>query len=73
MKKRLIIIFAVVLSMFSFSCEKTYLDTVPTDSVDAASAYATTKNAAAAIRTLPEGMGKIKAAKKAIIKIVRYL
>jgi hypothetical protein len=35
--------------MISFSCEKTYLDTTPTASIDAGSAYATTKNAAAAI------------------------
>ena len=56
MKKRLIILFAVVLSVFSFSCEKTYLDTVPTESVDAASAYATTKNAASAINGIYRSM-----------------
>jgi hypothetical protein len=49
MKNKGLIIFAFFLSMISFSCEKTYLDTTPTASIDAGSAYATTKNAAAAI------------------------
>ncbi|MCX6194115.1 MAG: hypothetical protein NTX34_06475 [Cytophagales bacterium] len=35
--------------MISTSCENVYLDTTPTASIDAGSAYATTKNAAAAI------------------------
>jgi hypothetical protein len=49
MKNKGLIIFAFFLSMISFSCEKTYLDTTPTASIDAGSAYATTKNAAAAV------------------------
>lgn len=49
MKNKILIIFAFFLSMISFSCEKTYLDATPTASIDAASAYATTKNAAAAV------------------------
>jgi hypothetical protein len=49
MKNKGLIIFAFFLSMISFSCEKTYLDTTPTASIDASSAYATTKNAAAAV------------------------
>ena len=49
MKNKSLIIFAFFLSMISFSCEKIYLDTTPTASIDAGSAYATTKNAAAAI------------------------
>jgi starch-binding outer membrane protein, SusD/RagB family len=49
MKNRFLIGLVAVLSMFATSCENTYLDTAPTASVDAASAYATTKNAAAAI------------------------
>jgi hypothetical protein len=49
MKNKSLIIFAFFLSMISFSCETTYLDTTPTASIDAGSAYATTKNAAAAI------------------------
>ena len=49
MKNKLLILLATVLSMISTSCEKTYLDTIPTESVDAGSAYATTKNAATAV------------------------
>jgi hypothetical protein len=49
MKNRFFIAFAVAFSLIASSCENTYLDTLPTASVDAASAYATTKNAAAAI------------------------
>ncbi len=49
MKNKSLLIFAFFLSMISFSCETTYLDTTPTASIDAGSAYATTKNAAAAI------------------------
>ena len=49
MKNKSLIIFAFFLSMISLSCETTYLDTKPTASIDAGSAYATTKNAAAAI------------------------
>ena len=49
MKNIKLILTAFVFSMISFSCETTYLDTAPTASIDASSAYATTKNAAAAI------------------------
>lgn len=49
MKNRFLTAFTVALSMIATSCENTYLDTLPTASVDAASAYATTKNASAAI------------------------
>lgn len=49
MKNRFLIAFTVALSMIATSCENTYLDTLPTASVDAASAYSTTKNASAAI------------------------
>ncbi len=61
MKNRLLIAFVTVFSMISTSCENTYLDTAPTASVDAASAYATTKNAAAAINGIYRAL------------IVRYL
>lgn len=61
MKNKLLIIFATVLSMISTSCEKTYLDTAPTASIDAASAYATTKNAATAVNGIYRAM------------VVRYL
>ena len=49
MKNKILLLFVAVLSMTATSCDKTYLDATPTASVDAASAYATTKNAAAAI------------------------
>lgn len=49
MKNRLFLSFVAVLTMIATSCDKTYLETSPTSSVDAASAYSTTKNAAAAI------------------------
>lgn len=39
----------IALGLFSTSCEKEYLDTSPTASVDADAAYSTTKNATAAI------------------------
>lgn len=49
MKNRFFLSFVAVLTMIVTSCDKTYLETSPTASVDAASAYSTTKNAAAAI------------------------
>ncbi len=49
MKNKFIIILLAVVCTIATSCEKTFLDTAPTASVDAASAYATTKNATAAI------------------------
>jgi len=61
MKNRFLIGLVAVFSMFATSCENTYLDTAPTASVDAASAYATTKNAAAAVNGIYRAL------------IVRYL
>ncbi|RDB02672.1 RagB/SusD family nutrient uptake outer membrane protein [Runella aurantiaca] len=61
MKNRFLIVLVAVFSMFATSCENTYLDTAPTASVDAASAYATTKNAAAAVNGIYRAL------------IVRYL
>lgn len=61
MKNRFFIAFAIAFSLIASSCENTYLDTAPTASVDAASAYATTKNAAAAINGIYRAL------------IVRYL
>ena len=48
-KKTSFLIKTLVLSLIFVSCEKDYLNTAPTGSVDASAAYATTKNAAAAI------------------------
>ena len=56
MKNIFITIFTISLSIFSFSCQDNYLDTVPTESVDAASAYATTKNAATAVNGIYRAM-----------------
>lgn len=49
MKKIHILLLTMVFTLFSISCKKDYLETNPTASVDAASAYATTKNAQAAV------------------------
>jgi hypothetical protein len=49
MKNKFVIILALIFGMISTSCENVYLDTTPTASIDAGSAYSTTKNAAAAI------------------------
>jgi hypothetical protein len=49
MKNKLLVILAFLFGMISISCENVYLDTTPTASIDAGSAYATTKNASAAI------------------------
>jgi len=49
MKNKFLIVFISCLTLFTYSCDKEYLETAPTGSVDAAAAYATTKNAAAAI------------------------
>jgi starch-binding outer membrane protein, SusD/RagB family len=50
MKKRISIIFLVLLFLLNVtSCKDDFLNTVPTESVDAGSAFATTKNASAAI------------------------
>jgi starch-binding outer membrane protein, SusD/RagB family len=56
MKNIIITIFTISLSIFSFSCQDNYLDTIPTESVDAASAYATTKNAATAVNGIYRAM-----------------
>lgn len=61
MKKILISVLVFGLSMTTFSCEKDYLDATPTGSIDAASAFATTKNANAAINGIYRAM------------VVRYL
>ncbi len=52
---------AVAASLFVASCNPDYLETLPTGSVDANAAYATTKNAAAAVNGIYRAM------------IVRYL
>ena len=49
MKNIRILLFASFIMFVSVSCKKDYLETKPTEAVDAASAYATTKNAQAAI------------------------
>ncbi|XWW45860.1 RagB/SusD family nutrient uptake outer membrane protein [Fibrella sp. USSR17] len=51
----------LALGLFTSSCKEDYLDTSPTASVDAGSAYATTKNATAAINGIYRAM------------VVRYL
>lgn len=51
----------MALGLLTISCEKSYLETAPTGSVDAGAAYATTKNAAAAINGIYRAM------------VVRYL
>lgn len=61
MKNIIITILVFGLSLTTFSCEKDYLDATPTGSIDAASAFATTKNANAAINGIYRAM------------VVRYL
>ncbi len=56
MKKQLIILSIAALSMVGTSCKEDYLDTVPTASVDASAAFATTKNASAAINGIYRAM-----------------
>ncbi|MCK8492534.1 RagB/SusD family nutrient uptake outer membrane protein [Spirosoma sp. RP8] len=51
----------MALLLLTTSCEKEYLDTAPTGSIDASAAYATTKNASAAINGIYRAM------------VVRYL
>ena len=48
-KYKLFFVTLIYLSIASNGCEKDYLNTTPTGSVDAGSAFATTKNATAAI------------------------
>ncbi|MBV6425726.1 MAG: hypothetical protein KIPDCIKN_00210 [Haliscomenobacter sp.] len=54
--KKFFFIKVLILSIVFVSCEKDYLETTPTGSVDAGSAYATTKNAAAAINGIYRAM-----------------
>jgi hypothetical protein len=49
MKNKYLVYFSLVFALLFTSCEEAYLDTTPTASIDAGSAYATTKNAASAI------------------------
>ncbi|MHA8082548.1 RagB/SusD family nutrient uptake outer membrane protein [Aquirufa sp. A-Brett2-15D] len=49
MKNKYLVYFSLVFALLFTSCEEAYLDTSPTASIDAGSAYATTKNAASAI------------------------
>lgn len=56
MKKTIIAGLIATCGFFATSCEKTYLETAPTASVDAAAAYATTKNATAAINGIYRAM-----------------
>ncbi len=51
----------VAIGLFVASCKQDYLETIPTGSVDASAAYATTKNASAAINGIYRAM------------VVRYL
>ncbi|MBN8821378.1 MULTISPECIES: RagB/SusD family nutrient uptake outer membrane protein [unclassified Spirosoma] len=52
---------AIAVGLLTTACDKEYLETAPTGSIDAGAAYATTKNAAAAINGIYRAM------------IVRYL
>lgn len=55
MKKRYLTL-VMALGLLATSCEKEYLDTAPTNNIDAGSAYATTKNATAAINGIYRSM-----------------
>ena len=54
-KYKLFFVTLIYLSITSNGCEKDYLNTTPTGSVDAGSAFATTKNATAAINGIYRG------------------
>lgn len=56
MKYKFLILSVLTLGLSLSSCEKDYLNTTPTSSVDAGSAYATTKNATAAINGIYRSM-----------------
>ncbi|MFM8448983.1 MAG: RagB/SusD family nutrient uptake outer membrane protein [Haliscomenobacter sp.] len=56
LNKRFFFIKALILSVVFVSCEQDFLDTAPTTSVDAGAAYATTKNAKAAINGIYRAM-----------------
>ena len=60
MKARYITL-ALALGLLTTACEKEYLETAPTASIDAGAAYSTTKNAASAINGIYRAM------------VVRYL
>ena len=49
MKNKYLVYFSLVFALLFTACDEAYLDTTPTASIDAGSAYATTKNAASAI------------------------
>jgi hypothetical protein len=55
LNNKILILSLVFIGLFSNACEKDYLNTTPTGSVDAGSAYATTKNATAAINGIYRG------------------
>ena len=56
MKKKILILSAAFLSLTTLSCKDDYLDTLPTASVDANAAFATTKNATSAINGIYRAM-----------------
>ncbi len=56
MKKTIIASAIAAIGFLATSCEETYLETAPTASVDAGAAYATTKNATAAINGIYRSM-----------------
>jgi len=49
MKNKYLVYFSLVFALLFTACDEAYLDTTPTASIDAGSAYSTTKNAAAAV------------------------
>jgi hypothetical protein len=55
LRNKIIFLTLVFIGLFSNACEKDYLSTAPTSSVDAGSAFATTKNATAAINGIYRG------------------
>jgi len=55
LNNKILILSLVFIGLFSNACEKDYLNTTPTGSVDAGSAFATTKNATAAINGIYRG------------------
>lgn len=56
MKKKILILSVAFLSLTTLSCKDDYLDTLPTSSVEASAAFATTKNATAAINGIYRAM-----------------
>lgn len=49
MKNKILLAISAALTLVTTSCEESYLDTAPTASIDASAAFATTKNAMAAM------------------------